>query len=101
MIKADEIEMSDKLLTEREKEKGFYIRYSLDALLRGSPQARAQFYQIMRQISAMDVNQIRTLEDMPLYPDAWAGDPRLPLTAQQAGITQPQDTTVPNPAAAE
>lgn len=87
MIRADEIEMTDKLLTEREKDQGYYIRYALDALLRGSPEARAKFYEIMRRLAAMDVNQIRELEDMPLYPDAWAGDPRLPLNAQQSGQT--------------
>lgn len=77
-----ESEMNTTLLTEREQEEGYYVKFILEALLRGSPKERAEIYQIMRGIAAMDVQQIRELEEWPLYPDAWAGDPRLPMNNQ-------------------
>lgn len=98
MVRADEAEMNDKLLSETEKEEGYYIRYNLDALLRGSLKDRASIYEIMRRISAIDVNQIRELEEWPLYPDGWAGDPRQPLNAQQSGQAAP-DAVPADPAA--
>ena len=80
-----EAEMNTTLLTEREQEEGYYIKFNLDALLRGSPKERAEIYQTMRGIAAMDVNQIRDLEEWERYPDAWAGDPRQPLNNQGGG----------------
>jgi HK97 family phage portal protein len=101
MVRADEIEMTDKLLTEKEKDDGFYIRYSLDALLRGSLEQRAKIYEILRRICAIDVNQIRELEEWSQYPDAWAGDPRQPLNAQQSGQGAPAAAAEEEPAADE
>lgn len=88
MVRAHEAELNDKLLTEAEKDDGFYIRYNLDALLRGNLKDRAQIYEILRRIRAIDVNQIRELEEWSVYPDATgAGDPRWPLNAQESGQT--------------
>lgn len=98
MCKNWEEEMNTTLLTERELDEGYYIKFTVDALLRGSPEDRAKYYQAMRAIAAMDVNQIRRLEEMPEYPDAWAGDPRQPLNNQGGGGTAP---AAPDPAAAE
>ena len=89
MVRADEAEMNDKLLSEKEKAEGYYIRYNLDALLRGSLKDRVTIYETLRRICAIDVNQIRELEEWSLYPDGWAGDPRQPLNAQQSGQTAP------------
>ena len=75
------------LLTEREKDEGYYFAFNIDALIRGDPKARAELYKIFREIAAMDVNQIRELEDWSLYPDAWAGDPRQPLNNQGGTAT--------------
>ena len=82
-----EAEMNTTLLTEQEQEEGCYIKFVVDALLRGSPETRSKFYQAMRGIAAMDVNQIRRLEDWPEYPDGWAGDPRLPMNNQGGGAS--------------
>jgi HK97 family phage portal protein len=90
-----ESEMNTTLLTEREQEEGYYVKFMLDALLRGSFADRARIYQTMRGIAAMDVNQIRELEEWPLYPDSWAGDPRLPMNNQggQAAPATAAETT--------
>lgn len=84
-----EAEMNTMLLTEQEQEEGYYVKFIVDALLRGSPETRAKVYQIMRGLAAMDVNQIRRLEEWPEYPDAWAGDPRQPLNNQGGGGATP------------
>lgn len=86
-----EAEMNTTLLTEQEQEQGYYLKFSVDALLRGSPETRAKVYQIMRGIAAMDVNQIRRLEEWPEYaqPDGVFDDPRLPMNNQGGGGTAP------------
>lgn len=79
------------LLTEDEKDSGYYFAFTLDALLRGDLAARAAIYKTLREIAVMDVNQIRELEDWVQYPDAWAGDPRQPLN-NQGGRNEPAAT---------
>lgn len=88
-----EAEMNTTLLTEQEQDDGYYVRFVVDALLRGNLQQRAQVYQIMRNIAAMDVNQIRRLEDWTEYPDGWAGDPRLPMNNQGGLAAAPAGAT--------
>lgn len=39
--------------------------YSVEGLLRGDSQARAQFYRIMREVGAFSANDIRALENRP------------------------------------
>lgn len=90
LCEAHEAEMDTTLLTEREQEEGYYIKFAVDALLRGSPETRAKVYQIMRGIAAMDVNQIRRLEEWEEYPDGWAGDPRQPMNNQGGGGAKPE-----------
>ncbi len=91
-----EAEMNTTLLTEKEQEQGFYIKFSVDALLRGSPTTRATFYQAMRGIAAMDVNQIRRLEEWETYdrPDGVFDDPRLPMN-NQGGASVAKPAPVP------
>lgn len=82
------------LLTEAERADGYFFAFNLDALLRGDLKARAEIYKILREIAAIDVNQIRELEDWELYPDAWAGDPRTPLN-NQGGRSEPAAKPAP------
>src|SRR5574340_1298210 len=42
-----------------------YARYSLEGLLRGDSQERAQFYRSLWEIGAMSTNEIRALEELP------------------------------------
>lgn len=91
------------LLSEDERRaKGFYFKVNVGALLRGDPKTRAEFYKTMREVCAMDPNQIRELEDFPLYQGEWADDPRAPFNGQgggnaSAGSPQPS-TAEPQPA---
>jgi hypothetical protein len=43
---------------------GLYTNMPVEGLLRGDTQARAQFYRAMRELGAINVNEIRAKEDM-------------------------------------
>jgi len=60
------------LFTETEK-KIYFIKFNLNARLRGDAASRANFYQTMRQNGIMSANDIRELEEMNLIPDELGG----------------------------
>ena len=68
-----EDELSFKLLTTSEREKGLEIRINMMAELRGDFTSRSNWYRIMRDVCAFSVNDILALEDMP---DVEGGDER-------------------------
>jgi len=93
--------LNSTLLSEDDRRKrGMGFKVNVNALLRGDPKTRAEFYKVMREIAAMDPNQIRELEDFPLYQGEWADDPRAPFNGQGGGQAdaaspQPSDATQP------
>lgn len=89
-----EAELNTTLLTEKELEQDYYIKFVVDALLRGSLETRVKIYQAMRAIAAMSVNEIREKEEMQLLPDSPFGDPRQPLN-NQGGGGSPQQQPAP------
>lgn len=56
-----------QLLTQPERDAGFYFKFNLNALLRGSHADRAGYYNTMRNIGALSANEIRALEEMNPY----------------------------------
>jgi len=48
---------------------GQKARYDLDSLLRGDSIARAEFYRVMREMGAFNVDEIRAYEDLPPLPN--------------------------------
>lgn len=64
--------MQKALFTESEK-KIYFVKFNLNARLRGDAVSRANFYQIMRQNGIMSANDIRELEEMNLIPDELGG----------------------------
>jgi HK97 family phage portal protein len=46
-----------------------YCKFDVKGLLRGDAQARAEFYRAMREIGAVNADDIRALEDLPPLPD--------------------------------
>lgn len=64
------IEMSgdQQLLSAAEVGAGYYLRYNLDALLRGDSKARSAFYEIMTRAGIMTINECRRLEGLPPVP---------------------------------
>ncbi|WP_084187482.1 phage portal protein [Andreprevotia chitinilytica] len=55
------------LLTETERRDGYYTRFVVNALLRGTMQARAEFYRTMHETGVMNANEIRALEEQDAY----------------------------------
>lgn len=70
---------------------GTDAKYVVQGLLRGDSTARANFYNVMRQVGALSANDIRELEDMPgVGPE---GDTYLqPLNMAPLGLTPDPDS---------
>ena len=54
-----------QLLSLEERRAGVMVRFNVDALLRGDSLGRAKFYQIMRMIGGMTVNEVRADNNLP------------------------------------
>lgn len=61
-----ESEFNRKLLTSDEFW-DYYFKFNVNALLRGDAKSRGEFYRIMTNISALNPNEVRALEDMNPY----------------------------------
>lgn len=64
-----------QLLTPADRANGITVKLSLEGLLRGAPQQRAEFYAKMTQAGVMTVNECRALEN--LQPVAGGDTPHL------------------------
>jgi HK97 family phage portal protein len=69
-VAAWEQELNFKLFTNEERKLGYYVKFNMNALLRGDTAARAAFYREMFSVAGISPNQICDLEDMdPIGPD--------------------------------
>ena len=59
-----EQELNRKLFTPAERQAGFYVRFNLAGLLRGTATDRAEFYSKAINDGWMDRNEVRALEDL-------------------------------------
>jgi HK97 family phage portal protein len=59
-----EQELNRRLFTRAERAAGYYVRFNLAGLMRGTPQERAQFYHFAITDGWMSRNEARTFEDM-------------------------------------
>ncbi|BGI52708.1 MAG: phage portal protein [Candidatus Hamiltonella defensa (Ceratovacuna japonica)] len=59
-----EQELNRRLFTRSERAAGFYVRFNLAGLMRGTPQERAQFYHTAIIDGWMSRNEARAFEDM-------------------------------------
>jgi HK97 family phage portal protein len=62
-VQASEQELTWKLFTEAERERGLKVKFNMNAVLRGDMAARSAFYKSMFELG-MTINQILALEDM-------------------------------------
>ncbi len=76
-LKRWEEELSRKLLTEEERQSGHFIKFNLNALMRGDMTARAQFYKAGITDGWMTRNEAREKEDM--NPIDGLDEPMVPL----------------------
>lgn len=69
-VDAWEQELNWKLFTEEEKAKGYYVKFNMNAFLRGDMKARAAFYKELFSVAGISPNMICALEDIePAGPD--------------------------------
>lgn len=59
-----EQELNRRLFTRSERQAGYYVRFNLAGLLRGTPKERAQFYHYAITDGWMSRNETRAFEDM-------------------------------------
>lgn len=59
-----EQELNRRVFTRAERKAGYYIKFNLAGLLRGTPKERAEFYRIAIQDGWMDRNEVRAFEDL-------------------------------------
>ena len=62
-INAWEQELNWKLFTDEEKEQGYYVKFNMNAILRGDMKTRADFYQKIFGVGGFSPNRIIELED--------------------------------------
>lgn len=77
--------ISLRLFTDQER-KTYFAEHSIEGLLRGDSQARAEFYSKMFSIGAFSINDIRELENMNDIPD---GDKHF-VPLNMTSLDQPQ-----------
>jgi HK97 family phage portal protein len=62
-VDAWEQELNWKLFTDEEKEAGYYVKFNMNALLRGDMKTRAEFYNKIFAVGGFSPNRILELED--------------------------------------
>lgn len=102
LVAAWEQELNWKLFTEEERDHGYYVKFNMNALLRGDMAARAAFYKSLFEVAGLSPNQICALEDMdPIGP---AGDTRFVsanLQSLENAINPPEPPAPPAARAAK
>lgn len=63
-VKNWEEELNRRVFTRAERLAGYYVKFNLAGLLRGTPKERAEFYRIAIQDGWMARNEVRVLEDL-------------------------------------
>lgn len=99
-VSAWEQELNWKLFTEEERERGYYVKFNMNALLRGDMAARGAFYKALFEVGAITPNQICGLEDWePAGPDGDARFVSANLQSLENALNPPEPPTAPPPAA--
>lgn len=60
---------ASQLLTDEEIDDGLYFHFTVQALLRGTAKERAEFLKLMVDMSAMNPNEVRALEELDERPE--------------------------------
>lgn len=76
---------------------GNYAKYSVQGLLRGDSAARAAFYRVMREVGALNADEIRDLEDRPPIPGGKGQEYLQPANLTPLGEDPPEPPPPPAP----
>ena len=82
-----------QLLTPQERTAGYFCRFTVAGLLRGSHKDRAEFYRTLYGIGALNPNEIRAYED--LNPYSGGDEYRVPLNMTDPSATPPDQGSTP------
>lgn len=88
-----ELELRRKLFNSVELKQGYYVKFNLAALLRGSTDKRYAAYAVALNNGWLNVDEVRAFEDMPPLPDGAGQAYRFPSTMKQAGQDTKPDAT--------
>lgn len=72
------------LLSEDDYQNGYYTKFIVSGLLRGSHKDRAEFYTKLFNVGALNPNEIRAMEEMNPYDDG--NDYRVPMNTETPGV---------------
>lgn len=84
-----------QLLTAAERAQGYFCRFTVAGLLRGSHKDRSEFYRTLYGIGALNPNEIRSYED--LNPYAGGDKYRVPLNMTDPGAEPPAGSQEDSP----
>jgi HK97 family phage portal protein len=84
------------LLTEKERNEGYYIKLNLNSLLRGDFKSRMEGYRIAREGGWKNADEIRALEDESPIPDGKGKIYLQPMNFKELGEETPEPI-IPEP----
>src|SRR5439155_5117906 len=98
-VEKAEQELSSKLLTQKEQDDGYYIRYSVDSLLRGDTATQTNTTLALVNGGILTCNEGRARLDLPPLDDPAANTLRVPVNFPLVTPTDaPQKTPTPSTA---
>lgn len=89
------------LLTKEERRNGMFFRFTREALLQVAIEARASFFQIMRNIGAMNNDEIRAKMEMNPIPNGRGSDWQQPFNGAGGAAPSRTDENTTPPATKE
>ena len=93
LVKAEQA-IRAKLFSRAERESGYFVRFNVDALLRGDHAAQMDAARLRLSEGITSVNEERAMLDMVPIDDAWANAYRVPANAMPASrLSMPLDTS--------
>ena len=99
-LKRIEKSADKQLLSAADRAAGYFCRFDIEGLLRGSPKERAEFYEKMGRNGYFSIDYVRGLENLPPLPGGVGAMPRIQSQNVEVGA-DPEPKAPPPPAAEE
>jgi HK97 family phage portal protein len=100
-VEKGEQELSSKLLTQKEQDTGYYIRYSVDSLLRGDTNTQTNTTLSLVNGGIITANEGRARLDLPPVEDDAANKLRVPVNFPVPTATADPNKPTPTPSTAD
>ena len=99
-LKRIEKSADKQLLSPAERAAGYFVRFDIEGLLRGSPKERAEFYEKMARNGFFSIDYVRGLENLAPLPGGVGEMPRIQMQNVPVG-TEPEAPPADPPAPPE